>query len=290
MNEDTIDPKWCRRWTHGRHSWRHLSEGGFDPRRYIVQPLDERAAKTFCAENHYAGASYPAALRRYGLTDREDGALVGAAVLAAPVNSAVLTSVFPTLTPYSQSQELSRFVLIDEVPANAESWMLARIFADLRAHGVRGVVSFADPLARQTASGVQVKAAHWGIIYQACGATFTGRGTPRTLVLLPDGTALNARAAQKVRSQEQGHQYVESRLVSFGACARLPNEPPAAWLSSALEAIGARRVRHPGAFRYAFRLGPRKDQEKVRLGVDSFEYPKPARDTNQVESEIILRF
>lgn len=152
----------CQRWNSGRHSWRHLREGGFDRRRYQVTDLAEADAKAFCAAHHYAGASYPAAIRRYGLIDRADGRLVGAAVLGAPVSSKVLTGPLPTLEPYRESVELSRFVLLDECPANTESWMLTRAFEDLRAHGIRGVVSFADPVPRWTAAGVLIKPGHFG--------------------------------------------------------------------------------------------------------------------------------
>ena len=38
----------------------------------------------------------------------------------------VLTAVFPDLEPYAESLELSRFVLAESVPANGESWFLAR--------------------------------------------------------------------------------------------------------------------------------------------------------------------
>lgn len=270
---------WCQRWRDGRHSWRHVREGGFDQGRYQVAALDELQAKAFCTQHHYAGASYPAALRRYGLTDLEDGRLVGTAVLGAPVSAAVLTTVLPTLDPYTQSQELARLVLLDEVPANAESWMLARVFRDLRDNGIRGVVSFADPVPRYTSAGLQVKPGHCGIIYQATGAAFTGRGTPRSLVLLPDGTVLNARAAQKVRSQEQGHQYVEARLEALGATTRHPEQPPASWLAQALHDVGARRLRHPGAYRYVFRLGSPREARRIPLGVAvADEYPKRPDD------------
>lgn len=274
-----VSMPWCQRWNAGRHSWRHVSEGGFNQGRYQIQVLDEERAKTFCTKHHYAGASYPAALRRYGLVDLDDGRLAGVAVLGAPVAAAVLTRVLPTLEPYTESQELSRFVLLDEVPANAESWMLARVFKDLRQQGVRGVVTFADPVPRHTAAGVQVKPGHCGVIYQATGATFTGRATPRSLVLLPDGSVLNGRAAQKVRSQEQGHLYVEARLQSLGAGLRRPGEPPAAWLGRVLQEIGARRLRHPGALRYVFRLGSTRDRHRIPLGIPAIPtYPKQPDD------------
>lgn len=161
---------WCQRSRAGRHTWRHVREGGFDKTRYLVERLDELPAKAFCAAHHYAGASYPAALGRYGLTDRSDGRLVGVAVLGAPVSAAVLTAALPTLEPYVESQELARLVLLDEVPANAETWMLARVFRDLHRRGIQGVVSFADPLPRTAADGTLVKRGHVGWIYQGwCG-------------------------------------------------------------------------------------------------------------------------
>ncbi|MGW6145873.1 hypothetical protein ACWFR4_49090, partial [Streptomyces sp. NPDC055140] len=46
---------WCQRWRNRRHSWRHLSEGGFDARRYAVEMLPEKAAKNFVVGHHYSG-------------------------------------------------------------------------------------------------------------------------------------------------------------------------------------------------------------------------------------------
>lgn len=60
----------------------------------------------------------------------------------------------------------SRFVLLDECPGNSESWFLARCFDALLADGVRGVVPFADPVPRRTASGRLVMPGHVGTIYQ----------------------------------------------------------------------------------------------------------------------------
>lgn len=265
---------WCQRWNRHRHSWRHASEGGFQPGRYQVVPIPEVEARGFVEEHHYAH-SYPAALRRLGLTDREDGRLVGVAVLSAPASTKVLTNVLPTLEPFRESVELSRFVLLDEIPGNAESWMLSRVFRHLRRDGVKGVVSFSDPMPRTASCGTVVLRGHVGTIYQATNAIYTGRGTARTLVLLPDGTVLNDRAAQKVRSQEQGHTYVEQRLVRFGAAPMGWSEDPAEWLRAALEQIGARRIRHHGAHRYVFRLGTTRDQHRIPLGVPAHpNYPK----------------
>ena len=73
---------------------------------------------------HHYSLSYPSARVRFGLFTR--GCLVGVAVFSHPCNDRVLTSVFP-LSPL-ESVELGRFVLLDSVPANGESWFLARTF------------------------------------------------------------------------------------------------------------------------------------------------------------------
>lgn len=261
---------WCQRWRHHQQTWRHISEGGFNASRYDVVELDESSAKRFLAAHHYAGASYPAALRRYGMLDRADGQLVGVVVLGAPASSKVLTTAFPTLEPYTEAVEASRIALVDQVPSNGETWLLARVFRRLHAVGIRGVVSFADPMPRRTQNGQLVKAGHIGLIYQAsAGAIYTGRGTPRTLTLLPDGTVLNARAAQKIRAQEQGHRYVQQRLIDLGASPLHPGQDPAAWLAQALQTVGARKVRHAGNHRYLFRLGAsERDRNRIPIGLE----------------------
>jgi len=94
--------------------------------------------------DHYS-RSYPAALQRYGLWS--GGQLVGVAVLGVPTSARTLTNVLPTCEPYRQSAVLSRFVLDETVPANGESWFLARVFAQAADTGMRGIVSFAHPRA-----------------------------------------------------------------------------------------------------------------------------------------------
>ncbi len=61
--------------------------------------------------------------------------------------------------------------------------------------GVRGLVMFSDPLPRTRADGAVVMPGHVGTIYQAANSVYTGRSTPRTLTLLPDGTVFSDRAA-----------------------------------------------------------------------------------------------
>lgn len=257
----------CQRWAHGQHSWRHRSEGGFDRSRYDVAPIaGDTTASAFVLAHHYSG-TYPSARLRYGIYEGER--LLGVAVLSSPTNNKVLTNVFPDLAPHYESLELGRFVLADEVPANAETWFLARAFELAAREDVAGIVSFADP-EPHTVGGRVIFGGHIGTIYKAKGARYCGRATPRTLHVLPDGAVLNARAMQKVRGGERGHEYVERMLVGHGARVPRAGENMTAWLAEALAAT-ARTMRHRGVHRYVFPIGPRR--RRVRIAPPTLPYP-----------------
>jgi hypothetical protein len=248
-----------------------VREGGFDRRRYDVLPVEERAAKPFVATHHYE-ATYPAARFAYGMFGA--GRLVGVAVLSVPAHAGVLTGVFPALLAYRQTLELGRLVLLDEVPANAESWFVARAFELAHAQGIRGVVSFSDPVPRTDSCGQVVFRGHVGTVYAASNAHYAGRTGARTLVLLPDGAVLNERALAKVRHDERGHAYVERRLQAFGARPRQPDESGREWLSHALVEVGARLLRHGGCHRFAFRLGSPSARRATWIALPGLPYPK----------------
>ena len=267
----------CQRWNRRQHSWRRPEDGGFDPARYGVAVIPgDSTAKAFVLEHHYSG-SYPAAAHRYGLYDLAGGApeLAGVAVLSVPASRQVLTGVFPGLEPYTESLELGRFVLTDHVAANGESWFLGHVLRLAAAEGVRGVVSFSDPVPRYDEDGRVTMPGHLGVIYQASNATYTGRGTPRTLTLLRDGTVFSDRAKQKIRAQDRGHEYAEAVLIAHGAQPMRAGEDPAAWLAQALADAGARKQRHPGNYRYAFRAGVTRAQRAgVAIALAAQPYPK----------------
>ncbi len=169
--------------------------------------------------------------------------------------------------------ELSRLVLEDAVPGNGESWFLARVFEAEAERGLRGVVAFADPVPRQVGGRV-LFAGHTGHIYVAANATYLGRSTARTMTVLPNGAVLSPRSAQKVRAGERGHRHVEQQLVRLGATPRRPHADPAAWLTVALDEVGATRIRHGGNHRYGFRLGrTARLRQRVRLGLPSLPRP-----------------
>lgn len=277
----------CQRWNRGSHTWRHLSEGGFDARRFDVVTVHESIARPFVHRHHYA-SSYPAGRLAFALTTDDerlvvDGAMidgraiVGIATLSVPMTAAVLLAPFPELEPYRESLELGRFVLTD-TPANAESFFLGRVLALAAEAGIRGVVTFADPMPRrrrvvdvdELGSVVereeQLTPGHVGVIYQATNAIACGRSTARTLHYLPTrGTVLSARTLQKIRAGESGAEAGEKALVGLGAAPRRAGQPAAAWLRQALEDLEVQRVRHPGNFRYAWALGGRRSRPTVQL-------------------------
>jgi hypothetical protein len=251
----------CQRWNTGRDSYRPAGEV-IDPRCYEVASIaDDKTAKSFVLAHHYSG-SYPAARRRFGLYRGAD--LVGVAVFSHPSNDKVL-SIF--VEHAKDSTELGRFVLLDSVEGNGETFFLGRCFALLRAE-FRGVVSFSDPTKRINAAGEVVFGGHLGTIYQAHNAVYLGLATPRTLHLLPDGSVLSARTLQKIRTKERGWEYAAALLIGHGA--PKPGDDLRGWLKEQLPRI-SRTVRHPGNHRYAWELAPRR---KWSLPA-SQPYPKP---------------
>ncbi len=273
----------CLRWRERRSRYRVAARGFVDPHRYEVGPLGHAQAADFVRRHHYSG-TMPAARLCVGLWDRalatpgDAAALVGTAVFSVPTHPAVLTGIFPALAPYEASLDCGRFVLLDDVPGNAETWFLARAFREIAEQGVRGVVSFADPLPRHDLrDGHLVMPGHRGVIYMASGAIYTGRTRRRRIWLLPDGTTLPERDLSKVRAGERGREYVLARLCALGAPPIRPDQDAGLWLSAALAAAGARRVQHPGCHRYAFRLGrTRREREAVLIAPPAHPYPRAA--------------
>jgi hypothetical protein len=246
MTLDSTSPRDLR-WRHRRSLFR-LPNEVFRPSAYDVAPVADSAAKAFVVAHHYS-ARYVAARFRFGLFHHGD--LVGVAVFSHPTNDRVLTNVFggsPT-----DSVELGRFALLDQVAFNGESWFLARCLRLLRKQEVQGVVSFSDPVPRTTADGRLVFPGHIGTIYQASNAVYLGRGRARTLRVLPDGTVFSDRALQKVRAREQGWEYASAQLVKFGADPLGAEDDGRAWLARWLPLL-TRPMRHPGNYRYAWAL------------------------------------
>jgi hypothetical protein len=256
-----------QRWSGGRQSFRPVGEV-INPSAYEVAELSGDALpKAFVLNHHYSG-TYPAARWRFGLY--RSAQLVGVAVFSHPCNDAVLTSVFPGQA--TDSTELGRFVLLDDVPANGETWFLSRAFDLLKRKGVRGVVSFADPVPRQSADGTVTTPGHVGTIYQAFNGVYLGRGTARTLRVLPSGATFSDRAAQKIRRGERGWRYAAEQLVAAGAASPDLALDLGEWLKTAIASL--RRVKHPGNHRYAWAF---ERSDRKSLAPRAQRYPKLAQ-------------
>jgi hypothetical protein len=243
--------------------------------RYGIAPIGEQQARAFVTALHYS-RSYPAAVRRYGMFDLTGPApeLAGVAVLSVPASTAVLTKVFPRLEPCRESLELGRFVLLDQVAARSRgSWASAPAWPPPPGCAARSC--------SPTRSRAAAPTAPW-----SCPATWAsstrpatrsppvGPGTARTLTLLPDGAVFSDRSAQKIRSQECGHEGAERRLINFGARPPRAGQNPASWLADALADVHARKIRHPGCHRYAFPLGTRRQRATVTIAPRPGPYPK----------------
>jgi hypothetical protein len=241
----------CQRWNRRRDSYRPAGEP-IDPRRYSVEVVEEAAARRFVVEHHYAG-TFPAARLSVGL-HRAGVGLVGVAVFSVPMQPKSVTR-HAGQDP-AAGVELGRFVLLDEEPANAETWMLARAFRLLRAAkpDVRAVVSYSDPLPRVSESGHEIKPGHVGTIYRAFNGRFVGRSSPRVLVLARDGRVVSGRTLTKLRKGERGAAAAYRTLLDMGAPRRLPGEADDAYVSRALRDGPFRRMPHPGNLAYAWGL------------------------------------
>lgn len=250
-----------QRWRDGRASYRPAGEP-IDTRKYEVAAIAEDAiAKSFVVTHHYSHG-FPSARFRFGLYRGHE--LVGVLVLSHPVNDAVLA---PLPGVGLERTELGRLVLLDDVPANGESFFVARCFELARAEGIVSVISFSDPVPRTNAAGVIIFRGHYGCVYQASNGIYTGRSTPSTLRLLPDGSVFSNRAAGKLRRGERGWEYALRQLQAAGAGEWSGNG--AAYVRTWVPRV-TRSLRHHGCLRYLFGLD-RRARRRLPKGLP---YPK----------------
>lgn len=257
-----------QRWRERRASYRIATEP-IDTRRYGVELLDrDREARAFVERHHYSG-SFPAARVRVGLYRARawfTPELVGVAVFGVPQSEAVL----PKWTGYGNegAVELSRFVLLDDVEGNGETWFLARAFRLLRAARpeLRAVLAFSDPVERRADDGRVVTPGHVGTIYQALNGRHVGRANPATKYQA-NGRDVPKRVLDKVMTGEQGVRYSRDVLLAAGAPAQLPGESDTAYVARARAAF--RRYRHPGNLAYVWPLAA-----GVALPGEPRRYPK----------------
>jgi hypothetical protein len=244
----------CQRWRERRDSYRPAREP-LDPKRYGVELVEVREAKPFVVRHHYEG-SWPAARVSVGLFRARAfwaAELVGVAVFAVPAQQRTIPAYAPGAR---DGVVLSRLVLLDEVEANAETWMLARAFRIVRGElsDCDAVVSYSDPMRRVGLDGHVVLPGHVGTIYQAFNARYLGRGKAEYIHLGPDGRVVSRRALGKIRQGHRGEAYAYRQLLELGAPQRRPLEEGAAYVERALREGPFRRVRHPGNHVYGWSL------------------------------------
>lgn len=257
-----------KRWRDRSQRWRAPGDV-FDPRRFAVDGIaDDTRPKEFVEQHHYA-ASYPAAVFRVGLFGPR-AALVGVAVFSVPPQQAALPK-WTGVTLGEGAAELGRFVLLDDVGYNAETWFLSRAFRLLRTHKhYRRILSYADPLERPEIA----KPAHWGTVYQAANATFAGRSEARWQHIAPTGEVVSRRMLNKIRQGHQGWQYGVDWLRERGAPVQGTAEPSRGWVDRVLSAW--RRVYHPGNLAYVFGLDDRAKSALRTLHAGGLPYVRPA--------------
>jgi len=264
----------CQRWRAQRTSW--APSNPINPAKYAVKLIPKSAAAAFVIAHHYA-ASMPATRCSVGLYEAGRAwlgleELVGVAVFSVPMQPKVIPRYAPTLEPH-EGVELGRFVLLDDVPANAESWFLARAFRVLRdaLPEVRAVVSYSDPVARLSEDGGLIMPGHVGVIYQAFNAVYFGRGSGRTLELTPDGRVLSQRTLCKIRGSERGAAGGVEQLVAAGCPPMGCGETGKAYLERVLPALP--KIRHPGNHVYGWAL-----ERRLELAAAA---PYPKKDLGQ---------
>lgn len=271
MGAGVIDDR-TQRWRGGRDRYRPAGEV-IDPSRYGVEVLpDDRRARAFVEAHHYS-SSYPAARLRVGLYRMRE--LVGVAVFSVPAQPAAI----PRWTGTAAGVELGRFVLLDDVPGNGESWFLARCFRALRSElpEVRAVLSYSDPLPRPRLDGSLLTPGHIGVIYQAHNGRFVGRARAEWMWLDPEGRTVNRRGLSKLRNGERGEAHVYRRLLELGAPPRRGGEEGAAYVARALAEGPFRRIRHPGNLAYVWAIGGQRATEQ--RFPPALAYPRAAQLT-----------
>src|SRR5271166_1962709 len=124
----------------------------------------------FIEKHHYSQSVFGiTASHCFRVLDRElNSRTLGGALFGPP-------AAFNVSSKYDNGEplvELRRFVLLSELPRNSESFCLGVMLRALRRHGIRRVLSYADP-----AQG------HSGVIYAASGFVRMGESSPRRHVI-----------------------------------------------------------------------------------------------------------
>jgi hypothetical protein len=213
-----------------------------------VDEIGKAEAKGFVERHHYS-RSFPA--RRYSFGLFHGRTLVGVAVFSVPMSQAIIPKYCGTEP--NAGVELGRFVLLDSVPANGETWFLSRAFK-LLPDSILAVLSYSDPLPRKSLAGQLVKPGHVGTIYQAANAAYFGQNRPSTIYLADNGEIVSRRALSKLKNGERGRDHVREMLTDLVG-PKLRGESDAGYVERIKHSL--RAIRHPGNHTYAWALNKR---------------------------------
>jgi hypothetical protein len=178
---------------------------------YEVEQIDGAVAKCFVKKHHYL-PNFPQIGAAYGLYTNCGAKLVGVAIWS---NAARNSEVRYGRVEKNEIRDLSRLVLLDEVPGNAESFFVAEARRQyLKYHKtkkrtfggskrtpskLRVLLSMSDPVPVSDSEGNIILPGHIGNVYQALNAYYVGRSSPKTqLVVTPGGHIMAGRGYSKV--------------------------------------------------------------------------------------------
>lgn len=262
-----------QRWIEGDPRWVKPPRPLFQPADHHVARITEPDARAFVETHHYS-RSFPSQRVCVGLFETDLARLVGVAVFSIPAQQAVIPK-WTGQQEHEKGTELGRFVLLDGVGYNAESWFGRRAFRVLTDETpIESVVSYSDPVERADADGLVIKPGHVGTIYKGLGALFKGRSRARTLLLRPDGTTFSERSLFKIRPRESGER--DKGFTRAWADLRRflgpdHQEPPTRenwgeFRRMVFEDSDLRTIRSPGNLVYVWHLrGPRQKEDTTGL-------------------------
>lgn len=269
-----------QRWDQGMSSF--VPNAGTDLEKdYEVRQIGGAAAKGFVQLHHYL-PKFPQIGAAYGLYTRRGGRLVGVAIWS---NAAEGAQTRYGRVERREIRDLSRLVLLDEVPGNAESFFVARAkrrYAryhqeEERTFGgskrkpskLRVLLSMSDPVPVRDSEGNTILPGHIGNVYQALNALYVGRSSPKTQLVTPGGYIIAGRGFSKVdallrgetdpkktRGGEKKLADLDEMLPGFGEARRRSRKTTEALLRE--PRWGLRRQRHPGNIVYAWLVGDRR--------------------------------
>ena len=287
----------CQRHRDGRTSYTPVRPFADFSKLAVAQIANETEAKPFVEQHHYAG-SFPAAIASFGLFEsrgyHQRAELVGVATFSVPMN--VASDAKAALMPGERACELGRFVLLDHIGTNGETFLLgharrsldkAKTFVCPSSKAPRPlypiILAFSDPVPRATATGAITFRGHIGKIYQAGPhggintglGLYLGRGTAKTMWLTQDAIAIVDRTLNKLRNAESGARHVYELLIRHGAPQIKAGESDKAYVSRALSSGAFRKVYHRGNHRYVFSAGSHKRRKEVQTALNrNLPYPR----------------